>query len=156
MHCMRLEDEIKSTRMLPARQRAALNILFTASWLSARYERFLRKFSITLPQYNILRILKGSHPKALTVLDIKSRMLERSSNVSRLVEKLRSAGLVDRCTHKDDRRMVMVSITDLGKQMLAAIEGGGFSAPEQQAGSQLTEYEASTLAELLDRFRAQK
>jgi DNA-binding MarR family transcriptional regulator len=153
---MRLEDEIKSSRVLPSRQRAVLNILFTASWLSARHERFLRKFRITLPQYNILRILKGSHPKALTVLDIKSRMLERSSNVSRLVEKLRSAGLVDRCTHKDDRRMVMVSITDLGKHMLTEIEAGGFSAPEHQPGSQLTEYEASTLAELLDRFREHK
>jgi DNA-binding MarR family transcriptional regulator len=150
---MRLEEEIKSSRTLPARQRAVLNVLFTASWLSTEQSRFLRCFGITGPQFNILRILKGSHPKALTVLDIKSRMLDRSSNVSRLVEKLRASGLVERCTHKDDRRMVLVHITEAGKQLLLDIDSKGFTSPDFQPGQSLTENEASLLAELLDKFR---
>jgi DNA-binding MarR family transcriptional regulator len=151
---MRLEEEIKSSRTLPARQRAVLNILFTASWISAEQGRFLRQFGLTAPQYNILRILKGSAPKALTVLDIKSRMLDRSSNVSRLVEKLRSAGLVNRCTHKDDRRMVLVSISEEGLSLLAEIDSKGFTRSDFQPGQTLTENEAALLAELLDKFRS--
>ncbi|MDX2134529.1 MAG: MarR family transcriptional regulator [Saprospiraceae bacterium] len=150
---MRLEDEIKSTRALPPRQRATLNILFTASWISAFQGRYLRQFGLTGPQYNILRILRGSHPKALTVLDIKCRMLDRSSNVSRLVEKLRASGLVDRCSHKDDRRMVLVNITEAGKKLLSDIDAKGFTRAEFQPGQSLTENEADLLAELLDKYR---
>ena len=79
---MKLEMELKSTKPMPARQRVLLNILFTASWLDCSITRQLRPFGLTGPQYNILRILNGSVPKGLSVLDIKSRMLDRSSNVT--------------------------------------------------------------------------
>jgi DNA-binding MarR family transcriptional regulator len=94
---MKLEMELKSTKPMPARQRAMLNVLFTASWLDCSITRQLRPFGLTSPQYNILRILNGSAPKGLSVLDIKSRMLDRSSNVSRLVEKLRLASMSSAC-----------------------------------------------------------
>jgi len=150
---MKLEMELKSTKPMPPRQRAVLNILFTASWLDCAITRQLRPFGLTAPQYNILRILNGSAPKGLSVLDIKSRMLDRSSNVSRLVEKLRVAELVERIPHSKDRRMVIVTISESGKKMLAEIEKARFIDGQGVGGVKLSDAEALELAHLLDKFR---
>ncbi|MBX2890570.1 MAG: MarR family transcriptional regulator [Saprospiraceae bacterium] len=150
---MKLEAELKSTKPLQPRQRALLNIMFTASWLDCNISRQLRPYGLTGPQYNILRILNGSYPKGLSVLDIKSRMIDRSSNVSRLVEKLRISGLVERVPHAEDRRMVIVSISETGKKMLAEIEQARFMDGHGVLGSKLTEAEALELSYLLDKFR---
>jgi DNA-binding MarR family transcriptional regulator len=150
---MKLEQELKSIKPMPARQRATLNILFTASWLDCAMIRQLRPFGLTPPQYNILRILNGSAPKGLSVLDIKSRMLDRSSNVSRLVEKLRLADLAERVQHGKDRRMVVVTISEKGKKMLADIEHARFMDGADVVAAKLTEAELLELAHLLDKFR---
>ncbi len=150
---MKLEVELKSTKPLQPRQRAVLNILFTASWLDCQITRQLRPYGLTAPQYNILRILNGSFPKGLSVLDIKSRMLDRSSNVSRLVEKLRISGHVERVPHAEDRRMVIVTISESGKNTLADIEQARFMDGQGIPGSKLTEAEALELSHLLDKFR---
>ena len=149
---MKLEAELKNSRPLPPRQRAALNILFTASWLDCAMTRQLRPYGLTGPQYNILRILNGSYPHGLSVLDIKSRMIDRSSNVSRLVEKLRLSGLVERVPHADDRRMVIVSVSEAGKKVLHEIQQSQ-SMDEKLPGHHLSEAEAMELAHLLDKFR---
>ncbi len=138
---------------MPPRQRAAVNILFTASWLDCLISRTLRPVGLTGPQYNILRILNGSYPKGLSVLDIKSRMLDRSSNVSRLVEKLRVSGLVERLPHGSDRRMVIVTISELGKKTLAEIELPTDRYDKNSPGSKMSEAELLELAHLLDKFR---
>ncbi len=145
--------ELKSTKPLQARQRVVLNILFTASWLDCAITRQLRPFGLTSPQYNILRILNGSAPKGLSVLDIKSRMIDRSSNVSRLVEKLRLSGHVERVTHGKDRRMVVVNISETGKKLLSEIEQARFMEGSGTLGNKLNESEALELAHLLDKFR---
>lgn len=150
---MNIEAELKNSKPMPPRQRAMLNILFTASWLDCLLHRQLRQYGLTHPQYNILRILNGSFPKGLSVLDIKSRMIDRSSNVSRLVEKLREHNLVERVPHSGDRRMVVVTISENGKKLLADIETAGFFQPSKIPGNKLTEAEAAELAHLLDRFR---
>ena len=150
---MKLEAELKSSKPIQPRQRALLNILFTASWLDCFITRQLRPYGLTGPQYNILRILNGSSPKGLSVLDIKSRMLDRSSNVSRLVEKLRIAGLVERVQHTQDRRMVVVSISLSGKKTLYDIEQAGFISGHNMLGGKLSESDAMELAHLLDKFR---
>lgn len=149
---MKLEMELKSTKPIPARQRAMLNVLFTASWLDCYMTRHLRPYGLTGPQYNILRILNGSAPKGLSVLDIKSRMIDRSSNVSRLVEKLRLSGHAERVPHGKDRRMVVITISDAGKKLLSEIEQARFMDGGAIAGK-LSEAEALELAHLLDKFR---
>jgi DNA-binding MarR family transcriptional regulator len=150
---MKLENEIKSTKPMPPHQRAFLNILFTASWLDCVLTRHLRPFGITHPQYNILRILNGSYPKGLSVLEIKNRMLDRSSNVSRLVEKLRLRGLVERTPACDDRRMVVVNISEAGKKMIGDINIETLHRQSGSPGYTLSEVEAAELADLLDKFR---
>ena len=149
---MKLEKAIKSTKPMQPHQRALLNILYTASWHECWFARLLRPFGLTSPQYNILRILNGSLPKSLSVLDIKSRMLDRSSNVSRLVEKLRQAGFVERVPSAVDRRMVEVTISETGKRLLTDI-GLEMEKQENLPGQSLSEAEAAHLADLLDKFR---
>ncbi len=135
------------------RQRAAVNILFTASWLDCLISRSLRPFGLTGPQYNILRILNGSFPKGLSVLDIKSRMLDRSSNVSRLVEKLRISGHLERLPHDSDRRMVIVIISEMGKKTLEEIELPTDRRDKNDPGNKMSDIELLELAHLLDKFR---
>jgi DNA-binding MarR family transcriptional regulator len=150
---MKLEAELKNSKPLAPRQRAMLNILFTASWIDCMLTRHLRPFGLTHPQYNILRILNGSFPKGLSVLDIKSRMIDRSSNVSRLVEKLRQSNFAERVPHTEDRRMVIVTISETGKKLLADIEKAVFANAANMPGAALSEAEAAELAYLLDKIR---
>ncbi len=150
---MKLEAELKNSKPMAPRQRAMLNVLFTASWIDCVLTRQLRPFGLTHPQYNILRILNGSFPKGLSVLDIKSRMIDRSSNVSRLVEKLRQSNFAERVPHTEDRRMVIVTISETGKKLLADIEKSVFAQAGNMPGSALSEAEAAELAYLLDKMR---
>ncbi|MBL7826223.1 MAG: MarR family transcriptional regulator [Saprospiraceae bacterium] len=150
---MKLEVEIKSTKPMPPRERAVVNLLFTASWLDCQISRSLRPFGLTGPQYNILRILNGSHPTGLSVLEIKSRMLDRSSNVSRLVEKLRLAGLLERIPHDSDRRMVIVTISEMGQKVLSDIQLPTNMAAKGTPGAKMSDSELEELAHLLDKFR---
>ena len=150
---MKIEAEIKNTKPMQPLNRAVVNILFTASWLDCLIARSLRPHGLTNPQYNILRILNGSYPKGLSVLDIKSRMLDRSSNVSRLVEKLRVNGLVERLPHGSDRRMVTVVIAEPGKKMLQEIVLPTTGNAKDDPGNNMSEAELLELAHLLDKFR---
>ena len=152
---MTLEEEIKNSKPIPPHSRAMLNIIFTASWLDCRMNRNMRRYGLTNPQYNILRILKGSHPNGLSVLDIKSRMLDRSSNVSRLVEKLREQGHVERLQNKDDRRMVTVSISAKGLDLIEQIGLNTFADAGKLPGGNMSEEELTQLANLLDKLRAE-
>jgi DNA-binding MarR family transcriptional regulator len=149
---MTLEEEIKNSTPIPPFTRAVLNILYTASWLDCIMNRQLRDYGLTHPQYNILRILKGS-PKGLSVLDIKGRMLDRSSNVSRLVEKLREQGFVERVASDMDRRMVVVSITQKGVELVQEV-GNYLEYAKHTPGQNMTEAELRTLSELIDKFRS--
>lgn len=149
---MNIESELKNTRPLPPRQRAIVSILFTASWLDCLLTRGLRPYGVTHPQYNILRILNGSYPKGLSVLDIKGRMIDRSSNVSRLVEKLYRNGLVERVISREDRRVVIVTISAKAIDMLHEIDGKLFS-PEMMPGDSISDAEATEIAHLLDKLR---
>lgn len=153
---MDLENEIKNSKPIPVRQRAMLNILYTASWLDCILARKLRPHGLTHPQYNILRILNGSAPKGLSILDIKERMLDRSSNVSRLVVKLDEQGLVKRHTFKDDRRIVIVAISEKGINLMKNINMEDNHLGPDAVGAILTEEEAAVLGTLLDKFRVPK
>ncbi|MCC7244094.1 MAG: MarR family transcriptional regulator [Saprospiraceae bacterium] len=150
---MKIEDEIKTTKQLSRRQSAVLNIIFTASWLENIITRRLKPFGITHQQYNVLRILNGSAPKGLTVVDIKSRMLDRESNVSRLVDKLHDRQLIRRIVDDYDRRKVQVSITESGMAMVQEIARLNLVDDSTMPGVHLDDHEVDTLASLLEKLR---
>jgi DNA-binding MarR family transcriptional regulator len=149
---MGLEEDIKQKKFKSVYQKAGINLTYTTSFMMNRNMRLLKKFGLTLPQFNILRILRGQHPQATTVNDLIDRMLDKSSNASRIVEKLRSKNLVERKACENDRRAVDVSITKSGLDLLAKID-----AIEHEfyfGKASLTEAEAQLLNELLDKGRS--
>jgi DNA-binding MarR family transcriptional regulator len=119
---MSLEQDIKQEKFYNEFEKAAVNILFTASWLYNINSSRLKPHAITPEQYNVLRILRGSHPKALMLADVTCRMIDKSSNATRLVEKLRQKGLLKREICENNRRQVDISISEIGLGVLKKID----------------------------------
>lgn len=150
---MGIEQDIKQSKFRSLKHKALINVLYTAAWLQYRQGKVFRKYDLTAPQFNILRILRGQHPKPATVNMLIDRMIDKSSNASRIVEKLRSKGLVSRTECPSDRRQVEVTITPSGLDLLQLMD-----MQEEDALSEpfpLSDAEAETLNTLLDRIRSQ-
>ena len=120
---MALEQDIKQEKFNNEFDKMAVNILFTSSWLHTINSGRFKNHDITPEQFNVLRILRGSHPKAMMLAEITARMIDKSSNCTRLVEKLRHKGLVKREICEGNRRQVDISITEKGLGLLRKIDG---------------------------------
>jgi DNA-binding MarR family transcriptional regulator len=148
---MGIENDIKQPKFKSEYQKLGINLKFTVSQMDNKHHQLLKKFDITQPQFNILRILRGQHPKATTVNDLIDRMLDKASNASRIVEKLRGKGFVERHVSANDRRAVDVSITTKGLEILSRIDE---VEHEFYFGiGNITQEEASMLNHLLDKAR---
>ncbi|HEX5001994.1 MAG TPA: MarR family transcriptional regulator [Bacteroidia bacterium] len=149
---MEIEKEIRQqTKFNSEYEKMAVNILYTAGWMDGINNRRLKPFGITTQQYNILRILRGQHPLPVTVNMLIERMLDKSSNASRLVEKLRLKDLVNRCTSDSDKRAVNVTITQKGLTLLKEI--GNQQLSFEKTFHTLSKKEAEQLNTLLDKLR---
>jgi DNA-binding MarR family transcriptional regulator len=149
---MSLEREIKQDKFYNEFQKASINILFTGSWLYNLNAAYLKKFGITPEQFNVLRILRGSAPKPMMLADITARMIDKNSNCTRLVEKLRQKGFVNREICENNRRQVDISITEKGLQVLKRIDA---DVPEwTRAMEKISKAEAKELNRLLDKLRS--
>lgn len=130
------------------RVKALLNIKFTANYLDTIGASMLKPFKISEQQYNILRILRGAK-EAITVKMVKDRMVQKSPNSTRLMDKLCDKKLIERTRCENDRRVVYVKINDKGLALLDEIKIGDF---ESYLGS-ISDKEAEILNELLDKIR---
>lgn len=148
---MSLEQDIKQEKFANEFQKMAVNLMYTSGWLYNNNAARLRPHDITPEQFNVLRILRGSHPKKLMLADIASRMIDRNSNATRLVEKLRVKGLVRREICENNRRQVDINITDKGLALLKKID----LETEAWLDSlrKVTQAEAQELNRLLDKLR---
>lgn len=148
---MTLEEEVKQNKFVSEYQKASINILFTGSWLYNLNSSHLKKFDITPEQFNVLRILRGSHPQAMMLAEITSRMIDKNSNCTRLVEKLRQKGLVSREICENNRRQVDIGITEKGLSLLKKID---LESPMwQDVLKNITKAEAAELNRILDKLR---
>jgi DNA-binding MarR family transcriptional regulator len=148
---MKIEDEIKQTKKFRSEhQRLVVNIMFTSSWLYRIHGQFLKSYGISPEQFNVLRILRGQHPKCANNQLITERMIDKSSNCSRIVEKLKQKGFVDRKENKEDRRHVDITITQKGLTLLEKIDNEN---NDNRLKENLSVKEAETLNELLDKLR---
>lgn len=148
---MKIEDEIKQAKFRDAYQKAAVNILFTSNWLEGRQADFFKPYSITTQQFNILRILRGQHPNVISGVEIKSRMLDRNSDISRLLDRLLKKGWIIKEQSENDKRAANISITPQGLELLASIDQKLQEA--EMSRIKLTEEEATQLSDLLDKAR---
>jgi len=119
---VRLEDEIQQKKFKSERQKAVINLLYTSGFLVNLFSNKAKGFGITRQQYNVLRILKGQQPNGASVNLIKERMLDKMSDASRIVERLRIKGLVVRGASKKDKRSVDIGITEKGLNLLDIME----------------------------------
>ena len=130
------------------RVKALLNILYTANWINSYQNEFFKAYGISPQQYNILRILKGAN-SALKVQIIKERMIERSPNATRLMDKLCAKQLIERIPSQEDRRVVKITITESGRTLLNAIPDNF----NRNLLKNISEEEAKILSDLLDKMR---
>jgi DNA-binding MarR family transcriptional regulator len=148
---MSLEEDIKQEKFHNEHQKASINILFTGSWLYNINASFLKVYGITPEQFNVLRILRGSFPKPMMLAEVTERMIDKSSNCTRLVEKLKQKGLLNRVTCEHNRRQVDISITDKGQVLLKKIDLS--QASWLEAMGKITKSEAKELNRILDKLR---
>jgi Transcriptional regulators len=147
---MSLENELQQ-KFRNEPQKAILNILYTSYFIQDRMNTLFKQFDITRQQYNVLRILRGQHPGHASVNLIRERMLDKMSDASRIVERLRLKGMVIRKNAEKDKRAVEVTITDVGLDLLREME-----RPVEEFDSllrNLSEDETRQLNTLLDKIR---
>ncbi|MFN5170150.1 MAG: MarR family winged helix-turn-helix transcriptional regulator [Cyclobacteriaceae bacterium] len=148
---MPLEQEIKQEKFTNEFQKMAINLMYTSGWLYNNNAARLKPHGLTPEQYNVLRILRGSHPSKLMLAEISARMIDKSSNATRLVEKLRVKGLVKREICENNRRQVDINITDKGLALLKKIDLEAENWLESLRN--ITQAEAKELNRLLDKLR---
>ena len=148
---MKIEDEIKG-RFRNERHKGLINLTYTVKQLSYGFLQTLKTQGLTEPQYNILRVLRGFRNEGPSSIGfLKERMLDKSSDVSRLVDKLYEKGLVDRKENESDRRQKDIIITENGLELLNQMQ-----MCENQVDSilhNLTDEEVIELNRLLDKIR---
>lgn len=150
----RVQQEIRQTRPFRSKaQEAAVALARTADLQRRRSAAILEPSGLTTQQYNVLRILRGSHPHPLPTLEIGERMIEQSPGVTRLLDRLEAKGLVRRARCTEDRRLVHCTITGSGLELLAGLDDAMDRTDDTFAGA-LSEAETEQLIALLDRLRA--
>lgn len=149
---MSIEKEIHQASFRTTRQKALVNLLFTYGWAIEKIKDFLSQEDITHQQFNILRILRGAHPKPLSTLQIRERMLDKMSDTSRIVDRMVLKELVEKRTCPADKRLVDVTITEKGQALLRRLDEAPASV--DAALSSLSEEEADQLSSLLDKLRS--
>lgn len=148
---MKIEEEIHQHSFKDSWQKAYINLIFTSNWVQLRQAGMFKPYDLTLPQYNVLRILRGQFPKPATVNMLIERMLDKTSNASRIVDKLEAKQLVTRTQCPHDRRTVDIIITEKGLNLLKQLDdlSGGFLVGIEN----LSPEEAEQLSQLLDKIR---
>lgn len=148
---MKLEQAIQSEKFETQVQKAGLNVLYTAWWLKTLVSKELKVFGLTHEQYNVLRILKGKYPEVMCVRDIGNRMIEKNSNVPRIIDRLELKKFAERSTSLVDKRETVITITETGIKTLNLVSKK--IQPMFLNTISLSEEEALELSQLLEKMR---
>jgi DNA-binding MarR family transcriptional regulator len=148
---MTLEKDISQRNFRNLNQKSMVNLIFTYHWVVEKIKDLLSAENITLQQYNILRILRGSYPEPLSTLQIRDRMLDKMSDTSRIVDRLVVKGLAQKNISKTDKRLVDVRITEVGRTLLAKLDLHNDEL--DSIANALSEEEMNVLNNLLDKLR---
>ena len=148
---MSIEKDIQQPKFRNEYHKTVVNLIFTYNWITEKNKQFFEKGDITPQQYNILRILRGAG-KPLSTLQIRQRMLDKMSDTSRIVDRLVKKELVQKVICKTDRRLVDVTITDTGLQLLDQLDS--YNEQMDLMLGNLSEEDAKMLNHLLDKIRS--
>ena len=147
----KLKQWLKQDKFENLDQEVLLNLLVTSYFLRSKHEAVMSKYGLTMPQYNVLRILNGIYPEGHPRFEIISRMIEPAPDVTRIIDNLIKDKLVERYNSSTDKRLSMTRITEKGIKLLNQVH------PEVKAlgkyiSSALTNIEKKTLSEILEKI----
>ncbi len=138
------------SKFISPQQKAIVNIRYTSNWMAQRQNTFMVKYDLSMAQFNILRILRGAND-FLSVNTVKERMVEKSPNTTRLMDKLIEKELIERVRCEEDRRVVYVKIAEKGLELLQRIDDD--CSADSLFTTALSDAEAEQLSVLLDKLR---
>ena len=147
---MRIEDELKG-RFRNDYHKALINLVYTSNAINSKFISYLKQRGLTAQQYNVLRVLQGHKSEARSIDFLRERMLDKNSDMSRIVERLYQKKLVDREENEADRRQKKIKITTSGVELLDQM-----LECERKADtllSNLNTQEISEFNQLLDKIR---
>lgn len=147
---MSIDKDISTSKFRNEYHKAVVNLIFTHNWLMDNVKKIFDKGDVTPQQYNILRILRGAK-QPLSTLQIRQRMLDKMSDTSRIVDRLIKKELVQKMVCSADKRLVDVTITDKGLQLLEELDN--YNMEMDAILNELSNDEVIILNGLLDKLR---
>ena len=130
-------------------------IICTGHWITDGVARELKEFEISEPQYNVLKVLENRNGTPVTVQEITSQMVQRSSNVTRIIDKLLTRKLVERRECPSNRRKMDISITKNGEKLLKSLDKKVY-AFHKPLMNNLNHKESKILTELIKKYKGEK
>lgn len=152
---MKIEDEIKSSIPLKVSKKIILNILYTQNVVNEKFNEVLKPYDLSGEQYNVLRILRGQKGNPANMCLIQERMVAKTSNTTRLVDKLLLKNLVTRNVCPENRRKIEVAITQKGLDVLTKLDPKVIEH-ENYFSQNLSTEELEQLNALLEKYRNQQ
>lgn len=149
---MKIEEAIKQNTFKNNVLKASVNLIYTSNWLRDIHEKTFKEFQILPQHFNVLRILKGKFPNAVSPGEIKEVMLDKGHDLTRLLDKLVKRGLVERKICDTNRRKIDITLTNKGLEELEKMNKS-LDKNTKRLHNHLTENEASILSDLLDKMR---
>lgn len=149
---MKVEDHLKTQKALPLKKKLIINLMLSANHASSKMAEVMKPFDISLPQFNVLRILRGQQGKPANLSTVQDRMINQMSNTTRLIDKLLDKKLVERSVCEENRRKIEIFITEKGLNLLKDIDPV-FETTENNISDNLTTAEIQQLNDLLDKLR---
>jgi len=149
---MKIEDELKSKADYNKSTRAVLNVMYTQNVIADSFNEILKPYEISGEQYNVLRILRGQKGYPANMCIIQERMVAKTSNTTRLVDKLLRKDFVTRNVCQGNRRKIEVLITQKGLELLKELDPK-ISEHEDFFSENLNNEELEQLIILLEKYR---
>jgi DNA-binding MarR family transcriptional regulator len=148
---VKIEEAILTSQFSNLNEKAIVNIIFTANALQEALKMIIKPYGISLPQYNVLRILNGRKKGYATCGDLKAVMLDKNPDVTRLCDKLVDKAMISRHCNAKNKRQILLQISDKGEEVLAQINPKIYAFYEQM--SALNQNEIVQLSDWLDALR---
>jgi DNA-binding MarR family transcriptional regulator len=148
---MSLENEIGQRAFIDEQSKVVVNLVYTYNILKGRISEALKESGITMQQYNVLRIVKGSGAAGTTTSEIRERMLDRMSDASRMVDRLVSMKLIEKTRYRNDRRLQFIHLTPEGDALISKLME---NKTIESISAGVSNENAQQLNELLDAFRS--
>ncbi len=149
---MRIQEEIKQSKFKTSHEKAIVNLMYTSNWFRDLQNQNFSPFDIKPQHYNILRIVRGRRPDPISAGEIKEVMLDKSPDLTRLIDKLVAMKLIDRRLCPENRRKMDITITQKGLDLVDEVAKASKGMMKEWK-SRLSDEEAETLSDLLDKVR---